>query len=250
MFNRGARIEYAEYFVNDDSLATEIPVGPGGTSVLLEICEPEMSLSDVIYLRCRDSYGRWSAATGRKYGGIRLEYSVKYQDGTTSLPIEVRAEAHGDPPLVEYEATWCFSCDPSPDSLSVRFRSDRVRGDWVRAQIDTANCPNVPVDDESGESVPGGAEPTVLAAFASNPYSPGAGIWVAVPPPGGKVTLKVFDLAGREVVTLVANEWTRGVRTLRWDGGDREGRPLASGTYFLELVSGDEVRTRKFVIVQ
>jgi hypothetical protein len=46
--------------------------------------------------------------------------------------------------------------------------------------------------------------------------------------------IEVFDVSGRRVRTLVADaRWPRGERLLQWDGSDDNGRPAASGAYFV-----------------
>ena len=56
----------------------------------------------------------------------------------------------------------------------------------------------------------------------------------------GRVHIRLYDLLGHEV-----NAWDRelkqGEHTLRWDGRDRTGRIVPSGTYFLQM-SGDQTR--------
>jgi len=45
------------------------------------------------------------------------------------------------------------------------------------------------------------------------------------------VALDIFDAAGRLVVTLVDEPVAAGRHPAEWDGRDRQGRLLASGTY-------------------
>jgi flagellar basal-body rod modification protein FlgD len=48
------------------------------------------------------------------------------------------------------------------------------------------------------------------------------------------VTLRVLDSAGR-VVATASGETSRGEKTFAWDGKDQSGRPVAAGTYRLEV---------------
>jgi hypothetical protein len=55
------------------------------------------------------------------------------------------------------------------------------------------------------------------------------------------VSLKVFDLSGREVATLVNNEMMpAGTYTKRWNGG-----PASSGVYLYRLAAGSSTKTTK-----
>jgi len=60
-----------------------------------------------------------------------------------------------------------------------------------------------------------------------------------------RVTLKVYDLAGREITTLVDADLTAGPyrQTFRADG-------LASGTYLCRLQAGDFTATKKLLLVR
>jgi hypothetical protein len=69
-----------------------------------------------------------------------------------------------------------------------------------------------------------------------NPFNPSTVIAFQIQEPG-PVSLKVYDLAGREVATLVDREMSAGNHQFNW-----EPRGLASGTYFYRLrASGTEL---------
>ncbi len=57
------------------------------------------------------------------------------------------------------------------------------------------------------------------------------------------VSLKVFDVLGREVATLVNEVRPAGVYTIRWDASS-----LPSGVYFYRLRAGNYVETKKLVL--
>ena len=59
------------------------------------------------------------------------------------------------------------------------------------------------------------------------------------------VTLKIFDVLGREVSTLVNEVRPTGVYTVRWDATS-----LASGVYFYRLQAGAFVETKKMVFAK
>jgi hypothetical protein len=64
-----------------------------------------------------------------------------------------------------------------------------------------------------------------------------------------KVRLIIFDLAGHRVRTLVESELAAGEQALSWDGRDEQGRSIASGVYFYELLVGNKVERRKMTLV-
>jgi photosystem II stability/assembly factor-like uncharacterized protein len=57
----------------------------------------------------------------------------------------------------------------------------------------------------------------------------------------GKVTLKIYDVSGREVITLVEKSKTPGIHHIVWRGLDRWGRRVNSGVYFYQLKFNDDL---------
>jgi len=56
-------------------------------------------------------------------------------------------------------------------------------------------------------------------------------------PNSSQVSLKVYDLSGRLIRTLVDRKEEAGVRQVFWDGRDQSGQDLPSGIYFYRLSS-------------
>jgi hypothetical protein len=65
-----------------------------------------------------------------------------------------------------------------------------------------------------------------------------------------EVKLRLFDVAGRRVATLLEESLPPGPHSLNWNGRDEGGRRLASGTYLLRLDAPGASRTGKLVVVQ
>ena len=64
------------------------------------------------------------------------------------------------------------------------------------------------------------------------------------------VRLAIFDVNGRTVRTLVADGRAAGHHTVRWDGRDGAGVPVASGVYFYLLETGGYEQTRRMVLLK
>jgi len=64
------------------------------------------------------------------------------------------------------------------------------------------------------------------------------------------VSLRVYDLCGRLVWTLVDGEQEPGFYKVRWDGRSLSGRRAAPGMYFYRIRAGDFESTRKMVLVK
>ncbi|MBM2840095.1 MAG: Cytochrome [Bacteroidetes bacterium] len=77
-----------------------------------------------------------------------------------------------------------------------------------------------------------------------NPFNPTTRIEYDLPL-AGHVELAIFDLVGREVVTLIDEMEQPGYKVISFGSGH-----LASGVYFYRLVSGPYVATKKMVILK
>ncbi|MBS3915645.1 MAG: T9SS type A sorting domain-containing protein [Bacteroidetes bacterium] len=84
----------------------------------------------------------------------------------------------------------------------------------------------------------------VLSDNYPNPFNPTTEIQYALPV-DGNVSLKVFDIFGKEVVTLVDESKSAGYYTVEFDASK-----LSSGIYFYKLVAGTYVATKKLAVMK
>lgn len=90
-----------------------------------------------------------------------------------------------------------------------------------------------------------------LGQNAPNPFNPSTTIQFAVAEgKAGQVTLKVYDVRGRLVRSLVDGARESGTYTVFWDGTNENGQKVSSGVYFYRMVSGDFTQTRKMVMLK
>ncbi|AFH48595.1 Hypothetical protein IALB_3020 [Ignavibacterium album JCM 16511] len=82
-----------------------------------------------------------------------------------------------------------------------------------------------------------------------NPFNPSTSVMFTVPK-NGLVTIKVYDMLGQEVATLVNEVVDRGVYTVNWDGLTNQGSYVASGNYIYRMVAGDFVKSRKMMLIK
>lgn len=65
------------------------------------------------------------------------------------------------------------------------------------------------------------------------------------------VTIRVYDVKGVLVTTLLDGPLTQGAHDVNWDGADVNGRQVASGAYFYTLRSGERLmQSRKMLLVR
>jgi hypothetical protein len=84
----------------------------------------------------------------------------------------------------------------------------------------------------------------VLHQNYPNPFNPSTTIGYDLPK-SGRVVLKVYDILGREVRTLVNEEQPAGRYSVRFDAAD-----LPSGVYFYRLEAGDLVASKRLIIIK
>ncbi len=83
-----------------------------------------------------------------------------------------------------------------------------------------------------------------------NPFNPVTTLRYEVPAPGGQVSIRIFDVAGRLVRTLVNANETPGYHEQTWAGLNERGDPVASGVYFVQMIAEGFVQTRKMVLLK
>ena len=77
-----------------------------------------------------------------------------------------------------------------------------------------------------------------------NPFNPVTNLEFGIPDLGF-VSLKIYDLLGKEVVTLVNEKLNPGTYRVEFDAGS-----LTSGVYFYRLTSGDFMDTKRMLLVK
>ena len=77
-----------------------------------------------------------------------------------------------------------------------------------------------------------------------NPFNPGTKIFYTVAVKQ-LVSLKVYDLLGREITTLVNEEKPAGEYEVEFDAGS-----LSSGIYFYQLKAGNSILTKKMIYLK
>jgi hypothetical protein len=131
---------------------------------------------------------------------------------------------------------------PAHFGLNTNTTADTVLVRWPSGRRTTLT--NVSVDRVVTISEPttGVEEQTVVPMSFSldqnypNPFNPATHIRFTVPEEGN-VSLKVYDLLGREVVTLVNEVRTAGAYAHEWNGRNALGANVSSGVYIYRLQS-------------
>jgi subtilisin family serine protease len=115
-----------------------------------------------------------------------------------------------------------------------------------RAILYTTDPPMTAVTDDYGPA----SVPTKLElSVRPNPLRTRVSLAYAVPVEG-RVSIKVYDAAGRVVRDLVSQNLAAGRYSATWDGSSADGRRIANGVYFCKLVTSIGARQQKLVVAR
>ena len=94
-------------------------------------------------------------------------------------------------------------------------------------------------------------ENLLLNQNSPNPFNPATTIEYGIPAGTSRyVTLKVYDLRGALVKTLVDNFNSSGVYSVVWDGTDKSGNRVSSGIYIYTLQAGEFTKSNKMMLMR
>ena len=82
-----------------------------------------------------------------------------------------------------------------------------------------------------------------------NPFNPQTRISYQIPK-RSFVTLKIYDLLGREVNTLVNKEQNEGLYNVKWNGENIFGQSVSSGVYLFRLQAADYSESKKMTLLR
>ena len=82
-----------------------------------------------------------------------------------------------------------------------------------------------------------------------NPFNPNTTIFYDLPI-DTYIKLSVYDILGREVVTLINEHQIKGYKSFKWNGQDKNGKKLGSGVYFYQLQANNFIKTKKMIMLK
>ncbi|MFH1279913.1 MAG: C25 family cysteine peptidase [Candidatus Eisenbacteria bacterium] len=135
----------------------------------------------------------------------------------------------------------------------VRFRfiaSDDANGSLVEAAVDDIL---ITATNDYATGIAEGS-PEVPLAFGlepgrPNPFNPRTTIGFSMPTEG-RALIRVYDIAGREVATLINATVPAGRHEVLWDGKNGSGRDVTSGIYFVRFEASGFLQVRQITLVR
>jgi len=88
-----------------------------------------------------------------------------------------------------------------------------------------------------------------LAQNYPNPFNPGTTIEYSLMH-ASSVVLKIYDVLGNKIRTLVNAKQIAGRKTIIWNGRNDEGVLVKSGIYFYELAAENTVQVKKMILIK
>lgn len=82
-----------------------------------------------------------------------------------------------------------------------------------------------------------------------NPFNPATVIKYSLPK-NSYVNLKIYDMLGREIKTLISKEHQAGTYSVEWNGDDNFGNKVSSGIYLYKIMADNFVATKKMLLIK
>ncbi len=180
---------------------------------------------------------------------VTLQYSI--DGGSVYNPVPM-----GDDAILNYSG----DIPGQPYGTTVMYYVEALDSADV-ALTDPADAPttvysfNVEEPMGVGDGSPGQGLPVAFSLGQNypNPFNPSTTLSFEIPGIEGErslVSLKIYDLRGRCVRTLVDSELPAGSHSVQWDGRNELGEQVSSGIYLYSLRAGDETFARKMTLVK
>lgn len=130
-------------------------------------------------------------------------------------------------------------------------------GYWKWASVtaypswDGPHCYTLYDETQAVSAVNGNGLPTEFALSQNypNPFNPTTTVNFDLPNKSD-VSIKIYNVLGQVVNTLVDESLEAGSYKVEWDGNNDNGLHAASGVYFYKIVAGDFVQTKKMMMLK
>ncbi len=150
---------------------------------------------------------------------------------------------------------WGFPVGPGTREdvwlASVAEMADRIYTDCWDANLDSVFYPTLVETDPT--FVDQNDHPKRFSMISiqnyPNPFNPSTTIQYSILY-SGDVRLSIFNIIGKEIITLIEGNQPAGGYEVVWDGKDRDGHLAESGIYFVKIQTGEIQRTKKITLVK
>ncbi|MFQ5823555.1 MAG: FlgD immunoglobulin-like domain containing protein [bacterium] len=197
---------------------------------------PEVDSVDVLLLNA------WVNDSGTGTAVVGMRNCINKLNPTVMIPGHIHELGHdyvpGNPTSrVPYE--WAFEVDDEPITAEVRVMA------WGERYFVAEEIVGISKHDED-LSLP---KSFVLHQNHPNPFNPTTTVRYDLPK-AARVILRIYNLGGQEVKTLVDEVQSAGEKLVTWDARNRLDQMVSSGVYIYSLQVDNERQTRKMLLVR
>ncbi|MFH0736710.1 MAG: T9SS type A sorting domain-containing protein [bacterium] len=199
--------------------------------VLSSISSPQLDFTP--YIDPQERFIIFSSRRSGGYSNMDLYISIKKPDNTWSDPINLGQNINANTafaPIITRDGLYFFFLSYKPDDLG-------TNPYWISTQFiydlltDIKDLPSQSSDFNLYQNYP-------------NPFNPETVISYNLPE-SGLVSLKIYDILGKELTTLVNEEQRLGTYEVGFNAS-----LLTSGVYFYQMTSGKYKETKKMILLQ
>jgi hypothetical protein len=199
-----------------------------------------------------------------------ISFKIWYHDGSTASAnasvsiqeanVEIKTNFPSNRPIATFRSMWIHSVNCDADSISYgggRFpllsNWSSLQGSWFKifrsqSSIHNSSAPDIKIAVLNPNNVSSSNFniPLIYALYQNypNPFNPSTTMSFFLPS-RQFISLKVFDVLGKEVAIIISEELSAGNHTKQWNA-DR----MPSGVYFYRLCVGSFVETRKLILLR
>jgi hypothetical protein len=142
-----------------------------------------------------------------------------------------------------------FVSDPMGDGPHVF----EARAYHTYGNMDSSSAVDTLTIDSCAGAIGPAAKALIGLDAQPNPFGPRVEIAYVIPGEQGKTvpaSMRIYDVKGRQVATLINETRNAGPGRIVWDGANASGRTAPSGIYFVELVAGNSRVVSKIVLAR
>jgi hypothetical protein len=224
-----------------DALNTlTIADGKGGSQTLYfgPDAKNEIQLS-MFALPPKPPAGAFDARFETSDGGFMVQTHIAKVNHAVEFPVAIQSDAY--PLAISWQVNEETSSYQLEDGLGEKlFKSTEMKGSGS-AQIIESNISKIILKVTSNKPIP---TTFALSQNYPNPFNPTTTIKYDLPQ-ASHVTIKLYDILGREVSTLVNEKQEASFRQATWNATN-----FASGVYFYRLQAGDFVGVKKLMLLK
>jgi len=126
--------------------------------------------------------------------------------------------------------------DVDVNGIRTEHRIISVQPTAAKVEVDLIRDTDLPDDYDLRQNYPNPCNPDTRIEFSLPEFD--------------RISLEIFSITGKKMLTLFAGELAAGFYQVYWAGIDKYGVPVASGIYFYTISSKNYFATRKLVILR